>query len=85
MTMTSAAPRVAPSRRRRSHTRNRGYLFITPFIVAFVLLFLLPLGYAGYLSLFKDQLVGGTVWTTTPAPWAMSGSPTASCGLDCSS
>ena len=62
MTLTSAAPRVAPSRRRRSHTGNRGYLFITPFIVAFVLLFLLPLGYAGYLSLFKDQLVGGTVF-----------------------
>jgi multiple sugar transport system permease protein len=41
---------------------NRAYLFITPFLVCFVLLFLLPLGYAGYLSLFKDQLVGGTVF-----------------------
>ncbi|BCY09283.1 sugar ABC transporter permease [Actinoplanes sp. L3-i22] len=41
---------------------NRAYLFIAPFLACFVLLFLLPLGYAGYLSLFKDQLVGGTVF-----------------------
>ena len=43
-------------------TGNRGYLFVAPFLVAFALFFLLPLGYAGYLSLFKDQLVGGTVF-----------------------
>ncbi|MFC7534788.1 carbohydrate ABC transporter permease [Actinoplanes sp. GCM10030250] len=47
---------------RRPQAGNRAYLFITPFLVCFVLLFLLPLGYAGYLSLFKDQLVGGTVF-----------------------
>jgi multiple sugar transport system permease protein len=48
--------------RRRHATGNSGYLFITPFLVFFVLFFLLPLGYAGYLSLYKDQLVGGTVF-----------------------
>jgi multiple sugar transport system permease protein len=52
----------APPARRRSATGNSGYLFITPFLVFFLLFFLLPLGYAGYLSLYKDQLVGGTVF-----------------------
>ena len=42
--------------------RNSGYVFVTPFLACFLLLFLLPLGYAGYLSFFKDQLVGGTVF-----------------------
>jgi multiple sugar transport system permease protein len=39
-----------------------GYVFVAPFLAFFFLLFLLPLGYAAYLSLFKDQLVGGTVF-----------------------
>ncbi|WP_433364663.1 carbohydrate ABC transporter permease [Actinoplanes sp. CA-142083] len=43
-------------------TKRAGYVFVAPFLFFFVLLFLLPLGYAGYLSLFKDQLVGGTVF-----------------------
>ncbi|XVV17072.1 carbohydrate ABC transporter permease [Actinoplanes sp. CA-131856] len=42
---------------------NRGYLFVAPFLVLFLLLFLLPLAYAAYLSLFKEQLIGGTVFT----------------------
>jgi multiple sugar transport system permease protein len=37
-------------------------VFVAPFLAFFLLLFLLPLGYAAYLSLFKDQLVGGTVF-----------------------
>ena len=43
-------------------TKRAGYVFVAPFLIFFLLLFLLPLGYAGYLSLFKDQLVGGTVF-----------------------
>lgn len=42
--------------------RNRGYLFVAPFLLSFLALFLLPLLYAAYLSLFKEQLVGGTVF-----------------------
>jgi multiple sugar transport system permease protein len=42
--------------------RNRGYLFVAPFLLCFAALFLLPLVYAAYLSLFKEQLVGGTVF-----------------------
>jgi multiple sugar transport system permease protein len=37
-------------------------VFAAPFLVCFLLLFMLPLGYAAYLSLFKTQLVGGTVF-----------------------
>ena len=57
-----AAP--SPSSRRRSK-RNHGqygYVFGAPFLLCFLLLFVLPLGYAAYLSLFKNQLVGGTVF-----------------------
>jgi multiple sugar transport system permease protein len=39
---------------------NRGYLFVAPFLVLFAALFVAPLLYAAYLSLFKDRLVGGT-------------------------
>ena len=37
-----------------------GLLFATPFLVLFVVLFLAPLAYAAYLSLFQTKLVGGT-------------------------
>lgn len=70
--MSPLASPVAPSRAaavpaktRRSRGRTRGeygYVFAAPFLVCFLLLFLLPLGYAAYLSLFKNQLVGGTVF-----------------------
>ncbi|MGW3649857.1 carbohydrate ABC transporter permease [Streptomyces sp. NPDC000878] len=40
--------------------RSAGPLFIAPFMVLFLLLFLAPLGYAAYLSLFQEKLVGGT-------------------------
>ena len=45
----------------RKHGRS-GYVFAAPFLLCFLLLFILPLGYAAYLSLFKNQLVGGTVF-----------------------
>jgi multiple sugar transport system permease protein len=37
-------------------------LFIAPFMVLFLLLFLTPLGYAAYLSLFQHKLIGGTAF-----------------------
>ncbi|NGY64147.1 sugar ABC transporter permease [Lentzea sp. NEAU-D13] len=47
-----------------SSTKDRrgsaGLLFATPFLVLFVVLFLAPLAYAAYLSLFQTKLVGGT-------------------------
>ncbi|NGO46125.1 carbohydrate ABC transporter permease [Streptomyces ureilyticus] len=52
--------RAGPSARRRSV--SAGPLFVAPFLILFVLLFLAPLGYAAYLSLFQEQLIGGTVF-----------------------
>ncbi len=57
---SSAPPR---GRRRVRARRGRyGYVFALPFLACFALLFVLPLGYALYRSLFKTQLVGGTVF-----------------------
>jgi len=41
---------------------NSGYLFILPFLVVFVAMLVVPLVYAAYLSLFREQLIGGTVF-----------------------
>ena len=48
---------VAPDvRRRRSWT---GWQFVGPFLAVFALVFLAPIAYSIYLSLFKDRLIGG--------------------------
>lgn len=36
------------------------YVFIAPFLIAFLAMIIIPLVYSGYLSVFKDQLIGGT-------------------------
>ncbi|MFD4475119.1 MULTISPECIES: carbohydrate ABC transporter permease [unclassified Streptomyces] len=46
-------------RYRRSWT---GWGFIGPFVAVFALVFLAPLAYSVYLSLFRDQLIGGTTF-----------------------
>jgi multiple sugar transport system permease protein len=56
---TAARPRPGGSETGR---RRYGYVFAAPFLLCFALLFVLPLGYALYLSLYKNQLVGGTVF-----------------------
>lgn len=38
------------------------YLFLTPFLLVFLLFLILPLGYALGISLFNERLVGGTVF-----------------------
>lgn len=45
--------------RRRSRRDWRGWQFTGPFAVVFVLVFIAPLGYALYLSLFQNRLIGG--------------------------
>ena len=55
----------------RSSRRTAGPLFVAPFLLLFVLLFLAPLGYAAYLSLFEHKLIGArrsSGWTTTSPP-----------------
>lgn len=51
-----------PLRGGKGHRPSAGPLFVAPFMVLFVLLFLAPLGYAAYLSLFQERLIGGTVF-----------------------
>ncbi len=38
------------------------YLFLSPFMLLFALFFLFPLGYALWISLFRERLVGGTIF-----------------------
>ncbi|MFD5161943.1 carbohydrate ABC transporter permease [Streptomyces hawaiiensis] len=69
MTATTAAStedprRAGPKRRRLGGPRHgaAGPLFVAPFMVLFLLMFLTPLGYAAYLSLFQERLIGGTTF-----------------------
>ncbi|MBP2478382.1 multiple sugar transport system permease protein [Crossiella equi] len=50
---------MASTRRRQAVA---GYAFFTPFLLVFAATVVLPLGYAAYLSLFRDRLVGGRVF-----------------------
>ncbi|MFI1506998.1 carbohydrate ABC transporter permease [Streptomyces sp. NPDC020597] len=71
--MMTATPTASPKGRRRDgpgrpgrggagRRRSAGPLFVAPFMVLFLLLFLAPLGYAAYLSLFQERLIGGTAF-----------------------
>ncbi|GAB2941583.1 carbohydrate ABC transporter permease [Nonomuraea fastidiosa] len=51
---------LAPARRRRRS--QTGLAFIAPFAALFALVFIVPIAYAAYLSLFQDKLVGGNVF-----------------------
>ncbi|WP_225848171.1 carbohydrate ABC transporter permease [Streptomyces sp. HPF1205] len=61
----SAAGRAASRRSPRSprspggRRRWTGLGFVAPFLAFFALVFLAPIGYSIYLSLFRDQLIGG--------------------------
>lgn len=69
MTVTTTVPPSGSPQARPVRSRGRGPsrgpagpLFVAPFLVLFVLLFLAPLGYAAYLSLFRTRLIGGTTF-----------------------
>jgi multiple sugar transport system permease protein len=61
---TASAPARAPGGKRKGKAPNRhglaGLMFTLPFMVLFLTLFIAPLAYALYLSLFREQLIGGT-------------------------
>lgn len=58
--MTSSAQTLAAGPAARRDRRDwTGWKFIGPFMVVFALVFIAPVIYSIYLSLFKDQLVGG--------------------------
>ena len=56
----------AKQRRRTSPTKRKqyvaAYLFLLPFFVVFTTMLVVPLVYAGYLSLFESKLIGGEVF-----------------------
>ncbi len=46
------------------HRRDRrGFWFVAPFLAAFLIFMLAPLGYAVYTSLYTTRIIGGTVFT----------------------
>jgi multiple sugar transport system permease protein len=55
---TAQADRGGP-RRRRSWT---GWAFVGPFMAVFAFVFLAPIAYAIYLSLFRERLIGGNAF-----------------------
>jgi len=59
----NAAGRAEPPGRRRAYATGRrrwiGWGFVAPFLLVFALVFLAPIGYSVYLSLFRDRLIGG--------------------------
>ncbi|GAA4422331.1 sugar ABC transporter permease [Georgenia halophila] len=63
---TTAAPARRPGKATEHTTGLRrrearaGYLFVLPFMVVFVAMLVIPLAYSGYLSFFREQLIGGT-------------------------
>jgi multiple sugar transport system permease protein len=61
--MTTASHGSSGIRRPASSAQTwqtrKAYLFVAPFLVVFVLMLIVPLGYAAYLSVFREQLVGG--------------------------
>lgn len=64
--MTTLQPPAAVRRRPERPPRKRdrrswtGWGFIGPFAVVFAFVFLAPIAYSVYLSLFRDRLIGGT-------------------------
>ncbi|PPG81550.1 MULTISPECIES: carbohydrate ABC transporter permease [unclassified Rathayibacter] len=52
-----ASPLAAPKSRAKSEWK--GLAFVAPFLVVFLLVFIAPVVYSIYLSLFREQLVGG--------------------------
>ncbi|MFE5838963.1 carbohydrate ABC transporter permease [Arthrobacter sp. NPDC056493] len=70
--MTTTSPQVAApagtaapagrTSRRASRRSWAGWWFIGPFMAVFALVFLAPIGYSIYLSVFRNQLIGGTAF-----------------------
>lgn len=58
-TVSDALVRPVMRRQRRDWT---GWSFVAPFLSVFILVFIAPLGYAIYLSLFRRQMIGGNTF-----------------------
>jgi multiple sugar transport system permease protein len=58
-TATAAIPTGSAKRHKQ---RLAPYLFVLPFFVVFVVMLVVPLGYAAWTSLFRSRLIGGRVF-----------------------
>ncbi|WP_022885884.1 carbohydrate ABC transporter permease [Glaciibacter superstes] len=58
-TLSLSAKTGAPAPRRQRKRDWSGWKFVGPFMVVFALVLIAPVIYSIYLSLFKDQLIGG--------------------------
>ena len=54
--------RAVAARRRLSRERWAGWGFVGPFLIVFAFALVAPIGYAIYLSLFRQQLIGGNAF-----------------------
>ncbi len=58
-----SSPATRPTRKPLTVAKKRqyraAYLFVLPFFLIFLAMIIVPLGYAGYLSFFRQQLIGG--------------------------
>jgi multiple sugar transport system permease protein len=64
-TVTSVSATRVPGGRRKARRLSHGlagFLFTAPFMVLFLAFFIAPLIYALYLSLFREQLIGGNAF-----------------------
>jgi multiple sugar transport system permease protein len=65
LTTERPAPAASPKKRKNPIQRKQrlaAYLFLLPFFVVFLTMLVVPLVYAGYLSLFESKLIGGDVF-----------------------
>ena len=65
MTTTSLTQATAPTGGRRSRRARRdwrGWAFVAPFMIVFAAMIIAPVVYAIYLSLFRQQLIGGNAF-----------------------
>ena len=59
-TQQAAPKRHTSPTKRKQHLA--AYLFLLPFFIVFITMLVIPLVYAGYLSLFESKLIGGEVF-----------------------
>ena len=65
LTADRATTQAAPKRHTSPTKRKQylaAYLFLLPFFIVFITMLVIPLVYAGYLSLFESKLIGGEVF-----------------------
>lgn len=63
MSTLTTTPTTAVTQTLRPPRRDwRGWIFEAPFLTVFALVFIAPLAYAVYLSLFRHQMIGGTIF-----------------------